>query len=487
MSEISTTQQQKIQKLIREGMSQREVSAKFGITRYQVRVISSQIKLSHQQEAHAEKKQDQLEEHRDDIVEWSAESKLSSFLIVRRLKEKGCIVSASTVKRFLKKIKREVYVPVHTSPGEQAQVDFGFLGSFNKDGRQVKVWVFCMVLSHSRYAYYSIVTAQSWSQFMECHKKAFEFFGGVPKSILIDNLRAAVKEADNYQPFIQTQYSDFLDHYTTSVLTARICRGQDKGKVEAGIKYVKNNFLKNCQHRDFYQLEADLKKWNKQECNLRIHGTTRQVPQEVFINDEKNKLIPLPKHPFRITIREERVVNQSGHIFYEYNFYSVPHHYAGDKLIVENDGKNLRIYKGRKPITMHQLSSLKGQHFTEETHKPLYKQVKAVQFYQEEVNKIGGHATRLLELMMVEKPYHWKKMIKGVIRLTDAYPNYLVNVACEKALADAKHNYQHVGLILAKKLYTTQSRATQHPKGVGGFYHDLEIYDKLAASCRGIE
>lgn len=487
MSEISKTQKQKIERLIKDGMSQRDVSVKTGVTRYQVRVIASDIRVGNQEEAPPQNRMNQLQEHRDDIVEWSAEKNMSAFLITQRLKEKGCIVSESTVKRFVKGIKREVYVPVHTPPGEQAQVDFGFLGSFDKDGRQVKVWVFCMVLSHSRYAYYALVTAQSSLQFMQCHKKAFEFFGGVPKSILIDNLRTAVKEADNYQPLIQTQYSDFLDHYKTSVLTARICRGQDKGKVEAGIKYVKNNFLKNCQQRDFYQLEADLKKWNKQECNLRIHGTTRQVPHEVFINDEKDKLIPLPKHLFRITIREERVVNQSGHIFYEYNFYSVPHHYAGEKLIVENDGKNLRIYKGRKPITLHQLSSLKGKHFTEETHKPLYKQVKAVQFYQEEVNKIGGHATRLLELMVVEKPYHWKKMIKGIIRLTDAYSNYIVNVACEKALADAKHNYQHVGLILAKKLYITESRAPQYPKGVGGFYHDLEIYDKLAASCRGIE
>jgi transposase len=480
MKGLTKSQKDKIIKMIKEGTSQRDVSRKLGVTRYQIRVVCSSATITHEHNAKPENKADQLEKCRDEIIQWSAEKNMSAFLITRRLKENGYTVSESTVKRFLQKIRKEVYIPIHSSPGEQAQVDFGYLGSFNKDGKPVKVWVFCMILSYSRYAYYTTVTSQSWVHFMQCHQRAFDFFEGVPQSLLIDNLTTAVKEADTFQPLIQTQYSDFLEHYKTSVLTARICRGQDKGKVEAGIKFVKNNFLKNCKHKDFYQLEADLRKWNKTECNLRVHGTTRKIPHEIFIDHEKNKLLLRPKLPFRIVSREERIVNKLGHIFYDYNFYSVPHHYSGEKLTVEDDGKNLRILKGRKHITFHQICEEKGKYITIESHKPYYKQAKSIQFYYEEAQKIGDNAVRLLELMIAEKPLHWKNMIKGVIRLTDAHSKYIVNLGCEKALSDAKHCFRHVRNVVAKKMYRKDKPPPRYPKGVGGFYHELEIYDRLA-------
>ncbi len=74
-------------------------------------------------------------------------------------------------------------------------------------------------------------------------------------------------------------------------------------------------------------------------------------------------------------------------------------------------------------------------------------------------------------------------MIKGVIRLTDAYSRHVINLACEKALAEAKHNYQYVRIVLAKKLYLKESPTLPHPKGIGGFYHELEVYERLAAAC----
>lgn len=426
-------------------------------------------------------KTDHLEVYREQLTQWTSHEGMSVFLITQRLKEAGCKVSESTVKRFLGKLKKEVYAPIETPPGQQAQVDFGYLGKFQKEGKWVKVWVFCMVLSYSRYAYYSTVTAQSWMQFMGCHRKAFEFFGGVPRSLLIDNLGTAVKEPDIYQPGIRTHYDDFIQHYRTSVLTARPNRGQDKGKVEAGVKYVKNNFGKNCRHRDYTRLEADLKLWNRETCNQRVHGTTRKIPREQFDREEKATLLPLPTHPYVMNERCSRKVDRFGHIFFEYNFYSVPYQYAGEVLIIENDGQRLRICKGLKCIASHALSESKGRYITVETHKPLYKQVKTAQHYQEIVRQIGVHASRLLELMMIEKPYHWKQMIKGIIRLTEAYSNYLVNLACEKALTEDKHSYQGVRGILTAKKYAPPERQPKHPRNVGGFYHALETYDNMAA------
>ena len=118
----------------------------------------------------------------------------------------------------------------------------------------VKVWVFSMVLSHSHHSYSEVVLDQSVSTFIRCHIHAFEFFGGVPATVKIDNLKAGVITPSFFEPVIQHQYATFLEHYGSSPITVRIGCDQDKGKIESSIKYIKNNFLKRIDHRDYYRL-----------------------------------------------------------------------------------------------------------------------------------------------------------------------------------------------------------------------------------------
>ena len=131
--------------------------------------------------------------------------------------DKAVEVSYATVARYVGQFKsQEVYIPLHSSPGEEAQVDFGYFGRYDLEGRLIKAWVFCMVLSHSRYAYYCLVRDQSVRTFIQCHILAFEFFGGVPQTVKIDNLKAGVITPDFYEPVIQHQYGEFLaDHSKT--------------------------------------------------------------------------------------------------------------------------------------------------------------------------------------------------------------------------------------------------------------------------------
>ena len=106
----------------------------------------------------------------------------------------------------------EVYVPVELSAGEEAQVDFGYMGRFKDErGKWVKVWVFACVLSNSRYAYYELVTDQRVETFIKCHENAFRFFGGVPQVVRIDNLKAGVLEVNFYEPIYQHDYHHFPD------------------------------------------------------------------------------------------------------------------------------------------------------------------------------------------------------------------------------------------------------------------------------------
>ncbi len=301
-------QQERIRRYRSEGLSFRAIAKRLGLTKYQVE------KASHSDATFCAEKslvQRSLEPHREQILQWMGIRHMSARLIYQRLREKQIPASESSVRRYLRTLKKpEVYVHVPTVPGQECQIDFGYLGKFKKKGKEIKVWVFCQVLSHSRYAFYKAVTNQTTESFFRCQIEALEFFGGVPRILKIDNLGAGVLQADFYQPLIQKQYADMAAHYQTTVVTCRIARGQDKGIVESGIKYVKNSFLRNLETRELDTLETELAYWNKTVCNLRVHGTLRATPLDIFLKEEKIHLRPLPLKRYELFRYEPRIVNQ---------------------------------------------------------------------------------------------------------------------------------------------------------------------------------
>ena len=155
-----------------------------------------------------------------------------------------------------------------------------------------------MRLSYSRLDYYEKVYDQRVETFIQCHINAFKYFGGVPECVKIDNLKAAILEANFYEPVFQSMYKGFATHYNFKPVPCRIYRPNDKGKVESGIKYVKQNFFLGRTFKDSDDLDRQLRNWLNRTCNQRIHGTTKKVPFEVFNTDEKEKLQAIPQHSF---------------------------------------------------------------------------------------------------------------------------------------------------------------------------------------------
>jgi hypothetical protein len=376
---------------------------------------------------------------------------------------------------------REVYVPVLTPPGQEAQVDFGYLGRFQKSGKPVKVWVFSMVLSHSRYAYYCLVTDQKVATFIACHIKAFEYFGGVPQIVKIDNLKAGVITPSFYEPLIQQQYSEFLAYYQSAPLTARVRRPEDKGKVESGVKYVKGNFLKGVDHEDYQRLEQDLVHWNQKVCNLRVHGTTQRVPAEVFLQTEQPVLIPLPALRYESSVFVERKVNAYGHIAYGQNFYSVPYQHAGESLTLKVSDQLLRVYKNHQVVALHTIHPGKGEFITQESHKPPYKQYKSKEHYQLKARQLGDSVAAFLDALQVHQPHHWRDMINGVCALSRTYASDTINSACQRALDYGAYSYLAVKNICQKGLCQQEAEHAL-PQGLGGFGQPLKFYDQLTPS-----
>lgn len=191
-----------------------------------------------------------------------------------------------------------------------------------------------MRLSYSRLDFYKKVYDQKVETFILCHIEAFHYFNGVPKSIKIDNLKAAILEANFYEPVYQRLYLQFSEYYGFQSIPCRIYQPNDKGKVESGIKYVKNNFFAGRKFINSDDVDRQLMKW-LENANNRVHGTTKKIPREEFDAKEKNILLKLPIQEFNLSKVGMRKVYHDCHIYINHNYYSVPYQHVGKEVEIE--------------------------------------------------------------------------------------------------------------------------------------------------------
>ena len=387
----------------------------------------------------------------------------------------------NTVKHYVKRFKHiETYVPQITHPAEEAQVDFGYVGKLLHNGEMKKSYVFCMVLSFSRYAYYELVLDQKVQSFINCHIHAFEYFGGVPKTVKIDNLRAGVMEANFYEATLQVEYHNFLKHYDTNGITCRIRRGQDKGKVEAGIKYVKYNFIKGLNSNNLSEAKEKLKTWTSEVCNRRIHGSTKKIPLDEFKSKEKELLTPLPDSRYEIYAVGKRIVNNFGHISYKNNYYSVPHQYRKEEVHVKSNASVLKILnKDYEEIAVHQLGKGVGEYVTNPNHIDPHKKRSSEAEYAEKAASIGQMVNKYLLELKIKHPYSYHRMINGIFQLAKKYSSKNVDNACKRALDYNLIGYIPVKRICEKGLGDSYEDELNTSVIAGGFGHNLKIYDEL--------
>jgi transposase len=467
-----------VKTLLSKGISQRQIAKSLGISRNTVAKIVIKIAAG-QSWPPLQTRNKRLSDFHDQIRELAENNKSAVLIHDRLTRIHDLSVSYPTVARYVRQFKRsEVFVPMLCDPGEEAQVDFGYLGRYIQDGKSRKVWVFSFILSHSRLGYHELVLDQKVSTFIACHIHSFEYLGGVPATIKIDNLKAGVITPSFYEPIIQEQYARFLKHYGCSPIVSRPYRPQDKGKVESGIKYVVNNFVPRLDHHDFDRAKRDLALWNDNVSNVRVHGTTRKVPLEVFNRIEKKALLQLPPQRYEMFDVEQRKVATYHHVLFKYNYYSVPHNYFGQQVMIRSNGSVLRIYNERQEIALHGIAKGTGQYITREEHKPPNKQRRSREYYINKVNQIGPSALLFMHTVEQKKPRHWHEMIRGIISLTRVYEVLEVDMACQRALDFDAISYQTVKNILEKGLCDFECEDLS-VSDMGGYGHELSIYDNL--------
>jgi len=290
-----------------------------------------------------------------------AEGVLNCNKLLAELRQQGYRGGKSLIKSFVHPYRvarrQEATVRFETAPGEQAQVDWGCFGFIDHHGQRRRLYVFVMTLGWSRAMYAEFTVSADAAWWLRCHVHAFAYFGGVPRAILHDNLKTAVlaRDADGTVHW-NARYLDLADYYGFSPKACQPYRPQTKGKVEAGIRYVRGNFWLGLHYVDLADLNQKCRAWLDDTANVRVHGTTGEVPFERL---SRERLQPLGGKPdYDTSLVSYRRVSKDCFVSYDGNYYSVPWPYVHKTIEVrETEDAQLRVLDAQgNEIARHQLA-----------------------------------------------------------------------------------------------------------------------------------
>ena len=304
-------------------------------------------------------KKSKLDPYKEEIINLLERHSFTATQIYQRISESGFQGGYTTVREYVRQVRPKrpaAFLSLAFAPGECAQVDWGIYKTIEVGSSRRKLNFFVMVLSHSRMIYVEFSLAQSMEHFLSCHQNAFEFFGGVPENIMIDNLKTGViRRITGHDIIFNTKYSDFAQHYGFTIKACGVRKGNEKGRVENGVGYVKKNFLNGLEIPQFEALNPGIKTWMDTIANVRIHGETRQKPIDLW-QEDINTMRPLPLHRYDIARIQSVRATKLFRITLDTNRYSVPAEYASQPLTLKIYPDRLCIYYQEKLIARHSRS-----------------------------------------------------------------------------------------------------------------------------------
>jgi transposase len=256
-----------------------------------------------------------------------------------RLQEQGFSGGCTIVKQYVRKVRpsrREAFLRLSFAAGECAQVDWGEYGSIGVGATRRRLSFFVMVFCYSRLLYVEFTVSQTMEHFIAAHEHAFAAAGGVPERVMVDNLRSAVlQRLVGEAPVFNPRYLDYARHAGFTITACNVGKGNEKGRVERGVGYVKANFLNGLELTDFSAINPAAQVWLNTVANVRVHGETHRKPIELFKADEQSKLRLLNPMPYDSARIENVRASRQFRVTLDTNRYSVPAQYAGSRVTLK--------------------------------------------------------------------------------------------------------------------------------------------------------
>lgn len=343
--------------------------------------------------------------------------------------------------RWLKKQKRSMRQ--HHIAGDKLFIDYcgPTVPIINPDTGEIShAQIFVATLGASNYTYVEACHSQQSQDWLMAHVRAFEFFGGVPKLLVPDNLKAAVTKTHRYLPTLNENYARMARHYNTAIMPARPYKPKDKSKAENAVLIVERWILMRLRHQVFHTLgglnaaiKTLLKDLNQRQ--QRMHPGSRQ---QLYEKLDKPALMPLPSHPYEYIDSKRAKVGPDYHVQYRKHAYSVPHQLVGEHLQIDATERLIRIYHKGQIVAQHPKQLKQGGFTTLKEHMP-QSHVKQRWSQSRLLNwgeNIGAGVREVVQCQFKsrEHPEQAIKSCLGILNLTKQYGDARLEAACQKAL-----------------------------------------------------
>jgi transposase len=390
---------------------------------------------------------------REQVLAWRQQGVEGQAIFQLLAEQHGFTGSYSAVKRFLRRLEP----PTPRATVREAQVDFGTAGLLldPDSGRLRRAWAFVMTLAYSRHQYVEFVFDQTVATWCRCHRAAFEWFAGVPRRLVIDNLKAAIVHAVLYDPEVQRVYRELAEHYGCLIAPCRPRTPEHKGKVEqGGVHYVKRNCLAGRAFRDLPPANEHALRWCVETAGRRCHGTIKQQPLVLFETVERPALLPLPATPWAPVTWKQAKLHPDCHVVFNGAYYSAPHRLIGQRLWVRATATQVQLFHVHALVATH-LTARPGQRRTLHDHLPpdkVHFLLQTPRWCQQQATEIGPTCSQFIAALLGDRPLDRLRSAQGVLRLAQRYGAARLEAACARARAVGEYRYATVKTILAAGL-----------------------------------
>jgi transposase len=298
--------------------------------------------------------------------------RLRATRLYEMLRPRGYTGSANQLRRFVRVLRPQSTVALYRRlvvlPGEESQVDWGAFGSIRIGRGTRSLSGFVMVLSYSRALFAHFTLDQTLESFLRGHVEAFQVFQGSARTLVYDNLKSAVLERQGTAIRFHPRLLDLAGHYHFAPRPCTPARGNEKGKVERQIRYLRDAFFAARTFRDVADLNAQFARWRDDIAHQRLHPEQRDRTVAQVFAEEQARLLPLPAHPFETDLMRPVISGKLAYVRFDRNSYSIPHTHVRQPLTLLANATTVRLVAGAAVVAQHARSYDTGTTIEDATH-----------------------------------------------------------------------------------------------------------------------
>lgn len=280
----------------------------------------------------------------------------------------GISILRDRLRRLRPRARKEAFLTLDFAPGSAFQVDWADFG-FAVPGCPRRVSAFVMAACHSRYLYIEFTLSQAMGTFLRCMERGLRYFGGAAVADIFDNMKTVVLSHTPHATVFNRRFLEYARTRNFSAVACNVRRGNEKGRVERPIGFVRSRFWPGRRFVDLLDLNTQAARWRDDVANNRVHEVTGKVPALVFRHEEQRHLQPITDVPFDVDDVETSVVTKSFRVTFDRNRYSVPWRLASQTVLVRADDDTVAIFLGEKQVAAHRRSWRAGEDIEHPSHR----------------------------------------------------------------------------------------------------------------------